>query len=561
MAYLQILMLVLYQFLYPVTLQPVTRILTDNGASFRGVVSIGQPYYAYLSLFLFDTNVTTYRNNPGNQAYNERYMNDSIFGPVNQFKIAGQPFSLPFTFNPYYAGWSVCPDCFLAIGMGVGSPIWNAYANISFGQFGISFDEFSTYSNHARDNALHCDVPSTSVCDTHVYVRVVQPDGSASIVPSTVNGTRMKIGFGMDPVTYLPSDVYWAIRGTLTPSGSDQSLWPDVYFCDVVSDKCVYVDRRTLLMSFRSYGELTIAEYGGSDIVLGTSVAVSNQFFFFSRQARMGTYHHPFTLGLGAVNLMVALFEAVLFLFVGTTSLNINVNPLKPRTFSKVRIVVDVLAMLLMLPLLTNEDFLNNMMSETPAMLAFVAFSYALLLVLWMCGNFSSMVELARQDVHGVRERMDQAGRALMRNMTTYCAITFIIFLCSLEFYPGGIVELFQFASMGLYVLMTSVFTGCLAWYAYRLWSAEWGAYAILAALLWASTNVVGICFFITPYITQNLVGSTAYSQAIMAFVAFVEILVFIVLLVCNMLAYMSYINTGVIPRFDHDERAHAKKN
>lgn len=556
-AYLQILMLVLYQFLYPVTLQPITRVLTDNGASFRGVISIGQPYYAYLSMFLFDTDITTYRNNPGNQAYNERYMNDTIFGPVNQFKIAGQPFSLPLVFNPYYVGWTVCPDCFLAVGMGVGSPIWNTYSNISFGQFGMTFDEFSTYSNHARDNALHCDVPSSSVCDSHVYVRVVQPDGSASVVPSTVNGTLMKVGFGMDPVTYLPKNIYWAIRGVLTPSANDQSLWPDVYFCDIASDKCVKLDRYTLLMAFRSYVELTIVEYDGSDIVLGTSIAVSNQFFFFSRQARMGTYHHPFTIGMGAVNLLVALAEAILFLFVGTTSLNINVNPLKTRLFSKVRIVVDVLAMLLMLPLLTNEDFLNNMMSETPAMLAFVALSYAILLVLWLCGNFSSMIELSRQDVQGVRERMDQAGRALMRNMTTYCAITFIIFLSSLEFYPGGIVELFQFASMTLYSIMTMVFAGCLSWYAYRLWSKEWAAYTLLAILLWASTNVVGILFFITPYITQNLVGNSAYSQAIMAFASFVEILVFIVLLVANMLSYMYYINTGVIPRFDH----HQKKN
>lgn len=561
MAFFQILLMVLYQFLHPVTIQPVTRTLTDNGASFRGVVSIGQPYYSYLSMFLFDTNVTTFRNNPGNQAYNERFMNDTLFGFVNQFKIAGQPFSMPFTFNPYYVGWAVCPDCFLAMGFGVGSPIWNSYANISFGQFGISFDEVSTYSNHARDNALTCNVPSTSVCDSMVYVRVLQPDGTASVVPSTVNGTLMKVGFGLDPVTYLPHDIYWAIRGVLTPSADDQSLWPDVFFCDVLTDKCVWLDRRTILMAFRSYAELTIAPHDEQTIVLGTSIAVSNQFFFFSRQARMGTYHHPFTLGMGAVNLIVALFEAILFLFVGTTSLNINVNPIKPRLFSKVRIIVDVLAMLLMLPLLTNDDFLSNMMYETPAMLAFVVFSYVLLLALWVCGNFSGMTEVARQDARTVPDRMDQAGRALMRNMTTYCAITFVIFLSSLEFYPGGIVELFQFASMIFFSMLTAVFAACLVWFAYRLWSIEWAAYAALAALLFASTNVVGILLFITPYIMQNLIGNAAYTHAIMGFITYVDLILTIAMMVCVMLPYLYYINSGNIPRFDRAENGSKKKN
>lgn len=558
MAFLEIFLLVLYQFYYPVTQQPMTRILSDNGASFRGVVSIGQPYYSYLSLFQFDSPTTVYRNNPGNQAYNERYMNDTLFGIVNQFKIAGQPFSLPFTFNPYYVGWTVCPECFLSIGMGIGSPIWNRYANISYGQRGITFDEFSTYSNHAHDNSIICHTPSFSVCDSTVTVKVIQPDGTSAIVPSSLNGTLMQVGFGLDPVTYLPEDIYWAIRGTLTPSGDEQAKWPDVQFCDVLSGKCVLLDHQTILMSFRWYAELTIEPWKESTILLGTSAAVSNQFYFFSRQARMGTYHHPFTLGMSSVNLLVAIVEAVIFLFVGTTSLNINVNPLKPRLFSKVRIVFDVMALLFMLPLLTNDHFINNMMVETPAMLAFVILSYLILLVFWLCGNFAGMVSVARQDVHTVQERMVQAGRALIRNMTTYCGVSFVIFLASLEFYPGGIVELFQFASMTIFSILTAVFANSMLFFAYRLWSLEWAAYFALAFLLFASTNVVGILFFITPYITQNLVGSSAWSNAIMGFTAFVLLLLTLVLCVVILFPYLAYIHNGVIPRFDEKKK---KKN
>lgn len=559
MAFLQIFLLVLYQFWYPVTIQPVTRILSDSGASFRGVVSIGQPYYSYLSLFQFDTHETIYRNNPGNQAYNERYMNDTQFGIVNQFKIAGQPFSLPFQFNPYYVGWSVCPDCFLSIGMGVGSPLWNTYANISYGQFGITFDEFSTYSNHAHDNSMLCNIPSASICDVYVTVSIIQPDGTSAIAPSSANGTLLQIGFGLDPVTYLPTDIYWAIRGTLTPSGDDQSKWPEVNFCDVVTGKCIYLDRKTILMVFRSYAESTIAPWNNTSILLGTSIAVSNQFYFFSRQSRMGTYHHPFVLGMESVNLLVALVEAVIFLFVGTTSLNINVNPIKPRLFSKVRIVFDVIALLLMLPLLTNEEFINNAINETPAMLAFIILSYIILLILWLCGNFTGMISVARQDVLTVHERMIQAGRALMRNFTIYCGVSFVIFLSSLEFYPGGTVELFEFASMVIYSVLTSVFAHNMLFFAFRIWNIEWALYFALAALLFIATNVVSILFFITPYVTQNLVGNSAWANGIMAVSAFVVLVMTFVLCVVSLMPYLHYINSGAIPRFD--EKKKQKKN
>ena len=101
MAYVELLLLFIYAIINDVIYQPLARVKVDGGVVFYGVTSIGNPPQQVITLFEFDTALTHFRNYPNNQAFNDDFMHDDVFGDVNLIKIANQKFSLPFIFDPY----------------------------------------------------------------------------------------------------------------------------------------------------------------------------------------------------------------------------------------------------------------------------------------------------------------------------------------------------------------------------------------------------------------------------------------------------------------------------
>lgn len=542
--YIELLLFFIYAFINDSIYQPLARIKVDGGVTFYGVTSIGNPPQQVVTQFEFNTKLTHFRNYPNNQAFNDDFMHDDVFGDVNLIKIANQKFSLPFIFDPFYPSWVKAGDvpCQLAIGMGVGSPIWNRFANISFGHLGMTFDEYSLLSKNAFDGALDCMFNSTSLCDI---------DASITIYPDHDRITdHVIVRFGLDntPVTFFPEDIFYAIKGTLTPKLDEVGDWPNVQICDQ-SSKCFSLVNNNIIMREGSFNELTIRPWTNDYILIGTSAAENVQFYFFSRHNKLGTYEHPTVLAISSISLITALVSGLIMCYVATTSYNINTGIKNQITGLEFRAVMDFL-LLPILPLLmfSNSSYSTMLYEQSMVMFVFIMLTYTSLLVVLLVGYSELITGYWNVISTTFKERQDKAGMAMLRNMVSYTTALFNIFCAFLQTYPGGDIETFQFTFMLLYGIYSFFLVLNTFWYFNQLRNIKWAGISAIVFFIFAASTTVGSISIITPYITNNFGNNVIYRNLILLALTVITLFIAFVGSIFLSAPYIYYIRTTQIP-------------
>lgn len=545
MAYVELLLFFIYSFINDAIYQPLARVKVDGGVVFYGVTSVGNPPQQVVTLFEFDTPLTHFRNYPNNEAFNDDFMHDDVFGDVNLIKLANQKFSLPFLFDPFYPQWVRCGDvpCQLSIGLGRGSPVWNRFSNISFGHLGMTFDEHSLIASRARDAALQCAFDSTSLCDVDASVSIDTP--SYQLLAQHVT---LRIGLDNNPVTYLPEDIFYAIKGTLVPKLNDVGDWPSVRFCDQAG-KCFTLPNNNVLMSQDSFTELTLRPWTNDYVLLGTSAAENVQFYFFSRQNVLGVYEHPTVLAISTMSLMSALVSSLLLVYVATTSYNINVGVAAQITGLEFRAITDFLLVAILPALVfSNSTFSTMLYTQSIVMFAFICVTYAALLLLVMVGYSDLVTGEWYVLPTSPRERIDKAGLALVRNLGAFTVGFFNMFCAFLETYPGGDVETFQFVFMLFYGIFSFLLMLNVIWYCWQLRTPRWMLLAAVAVLVFGASTTVGSLTIITPYITNNFANNAVARNLILIVAGTIVLFISFLGAVVLSIPYIYYIRSARVP-------------
>jgi hypothetical protein len=544
MAYIELLLFFIYAYINDTIYQSLARVKVDGGVTFYGVTSIGNPPQAVVTQFEFNSKFTRFRNYPNNQAFNDDFMHDDVFGDVNLVKVANQKFSLPFLFDPYYPAWVKAGDipCQLSVGMGVGSPIWNRFANISYGHLGMTFNEYSLLSKRAFDGALQCQFNSSSLCDIDADIRISPSN--------TLIATHVAVRIGLDntPVTYMPNDIFYAIKGTLTPKLSDVGDWPNVKICDQ-GGQCFTLPNSNIIMREGSFNELTLRPWSNDYILLGTSVVENVQLYFFSRHNKMGVYEHPTVLAISSISLITSLLSAIILGYIATTSYNINAGIQKQIKGLEFRFVLDFL-LLPILPALmfSNSDYSTMLYEQSLPMFLFILFTYAALLLTMIIG-YSELITGYWQVVPTTfKERVDKAGTAMLRNLTACTAAFFNIFCVFLQTYPGGDIETFQFTFILLYGIFTFFLLLNTLWFLNQMRNAKWIGIAVLVLFIFATSTVAGSLSIITPYVTNNFGSNVVYRNLILLALMVITLFISLVGAVFLSAPYIFYIRTANIP-------------
>lgn len=547
MALFEFFVFLIYTLTNNIIYQPLSRVKVDGGVVFYGITSVGDPPQQVITFFEFDSPGIHYRNYPGNQAFNDKFMYDNLFGNVNQFKIANVKFSLPFAFDPFYFPFTRCGDipCQLSIGMGRGSPIWNRYANISFGHLGITFNENSPISRVAHENAFDCKFNSTSVCDLDVQL--------TNMATGLVVGDHVDMRFGLDndPVTYLPKNIFYAIKGSLVPKVNQVGDWPNIQFCDY-NGHCFILFNDNILMSHNSYTELTIRPWSENYILVGTSFAENVQVYFFSRQSKVGFYVHHTVLDLSSWGMFMSVISALLFAYITTTSYNINNGVQKQIMSIKFRVIID-LAVVVMIPIiiLCFTSFRIFMFDYSPTMFIFVCLTYFILTCLYLASYIDIIMGNFEADFQRRLERVDKAGMALVRNFTACTSAIFNIFCAFLEVYPGGEVEIFQFVFMFFYTTIVFFLFLNVLWFFLTLKNLKWGVLTAATALVFCTSNVSGMLLIVHPYITNNFGNDKMIRYLIIVVMIVFQIIFTLAGSILLHMPYLYYVRTGELPKLN----------
>ena len=545
MAYIELLLLFIYAIVNDTIYQSLARVKVDGGVVFYGVTSVGNPPQQVVTLFEFDTAFTHFRNYPNNQAFNDDFMHDDVFGDVNLIKIANQKFSLPFIFDPFYPQWVKCGDipCQLSVGLGPGSPIWNRFSNISFGHLGMTFDERSIMSNRARDNALQCAFNSVSLCDIDAAISIHSPSYQLLTQHVTVR-------FGLDntPVTYLPEDIFYAIKGTLVPKSNSVGDWPSVTICDQ-SSKCFTLPNNNVLMSEGSFAELTLRPWTNNYVLIGTSAAENVQFYFFSRQNVLGVYEHPTVLAISTMSLVTAILSSLILAYVATTSFNINVGVAAQITGLEFRAIADFLLCAILPALMfSNSTFSSMLYEESMVMFVFICVTYGCLLAMILMA-YSDLITGAWYVLPTTpKERIDKSGLAFVRNMGAFTVGFFNMFCAYLQTYPGGDVETFQFVFMLCYGIFSFFLVLNVIWYCWQLRSIKWFIFTALAILVFGLSTTVGSLAIITPYITNTFGNNATYRNLILIVMGTIVLFISFVGAAVLSIPYLYYMRTSRVP-------------
>lgn len=523
MAFSTIFVILLMILLHPKTIQPVKRVMRPGGAIFYSNIEIGHPSMTSKTIFEFDRAENTLRNQLPNESEDSSYYVDVVFGPMLEFIIGGQTYELPVVFNPYYEPF-LSTNLEVSVGMGPTSDIWKRFSNVTYTHNGIIFEDISPVMDRALEAAVSCDLTSTSLCDFTATVY-----RGTEIVPLSTN-TTVRVGLGHQPSTFIPVDLYYAIKGELEISINDVADWPDITLCDS-NMKCFQIRKELIYLRGHQYSDLTIKAWDENYIKLGTSLVLGLDFFFFRQELKMAVVPRAFILEYSYSTVLIIFFMSLFMLFMNLTSYEIGEqsnavfpvvrrgnqegvdNPSVKKIFIIARRTVEILIFIVApIIMMTNRKMINVLINDSLVLFWFMVCLHVLFLIIYViAGFYASLMDNVKNPMH--QHRFAMAFIAMVRNGAVNVAIMLIVFAASLEIYAGETINQFHlFSSFGLSILVGSYLFGILMFTISKM-TPKWFLVAGLWLVVFGLTSAVNILYFDDPYMDTILIGYGVISR------------------------------------------------
>lgn len=566
MAAASILVILLMWLLHPKVIQPVKRVLIEGGATFYANIEIGHPSMTTKAIFEFDRGENTMRNKLPNESEDSSFYVDVVYGPMLEFLIAGQVFELPLVFNPYYEPF-LSTNLEISIGMGPTSPIWLRYPNITYTHNGIIFEDISSIRDKVLEYAVDCDVASTTLCDFDAIVYKSTSDTPLSLA------TPVRVSLNHDPVTYFPSDLFYAIKGELELSITDIARWPDVTLCTQTM-QCFQIRKQLLYLLGHQYSDNTIKAWDNDFIQLGTSLVLGLDFHFFRGDNKMAVVPRSFVLEYSYSSVLIIFVTVVCFLYMSMTSYDINgpaasanIFPLIPRAGERLtraaviqkifiisRRVIEILIFIVIpIILMTNQSLIDILMNESVLIFWFVLTLHVLFLVSYTLANFYNSI-LTNRAGQSKATRTRIAFIALCRNAAFNCDVLLIIFSTSLEIYAGETINQFHLLTSFMLSILVGTYAFTILMFALAKSLPIWYMLAALSITCAGITIAVNILYFLDPYMDTILIGYGLVSRVIILPWFLTALLICLISGIVLGYPYIDYVYEGRDPQLKKTE-------
>ena len=525
-------------------------IWTKQGFTMISNIDEGWPINARTFLVDFNRSNIVLSNDQTASGWDSAFYQHPLFGFMDTFLFAGTEYELPFVVDYGTVINSRCKSCDGIFGLGRGSPLLDFFSSMSVGGFTTILNEYSLRSDFAQRTAAPCNFASATLCD--LQVSVTRIDGKTGARRLLSNNTLLLLAPNV-PETQLPNQMFLDVVSGLNTVKDKMDEWPDLEFCAVGgsiadgSPVCFIIPRRLILPTDRSYSELAIAPNDADYAQLGMTALRGLTVHYFLKSNSVGFSSEPVVLSVSTFSIFVTIISLVLLYCIAFTR-----NPVLPPSAvsklrakatnespvtsayeysTKVRQVIEVLALTVLPILILLQDMPVNLWRSSPAMFLCTMFIVG---VAWVSGIWAQLeymiANINETPYRSTKQRIHLSRVAWLRSCSSLTCCILTIFVFSTEtFVNGKVTMLMLLLSVTLNLVMLRTVLVLL-----QLAFVHWTVVNFLHIFIWLlatfASYIVTSATVTTPMaraILTNGSTSTWLSPAIFAFLILILSMIF----------------------------------